>query len=417
MTGFGPKDDAKSGPLTGFRVIDLTRIIAGPLATQTLGDLGADIIKIERLGEGDDTRRLGPPWMRDVNGNELEQSTYFQSVNRNKRSLALDFSRSEGADIIRQLAAVSDVLVENYRPGTLAKYGLGYEALKAINPRLVYCSISGFGQTGPYSSRSGYDFLAQAMCGVLSVTGLPDDEPGGGPMRAGVPLADIFTGLHAAIGILAAIRYRDASGKGQYIDLSLFDSQFALMLNPSASWLNTGVEIGRTGNDHPSAAPYGVYPVDDGFILIATFSDREFERLANAVGHPEWMDDPRFAKNGARVANRPALKSALAEALKGRNKADWIELLNAATVSCGPINTFRELETDPQVIAREMIVGLDHPQLGHIRFPSSPIRLSETPACYRYAPPVVGEHTDAILSEVLGMQPEDLARLKKQQIV
>ena len=417
MAGVGSKDHAKSGSLTGLRVLDLTRIIAGPLATQTFGDLGADVIKIECLGEGDDTRRLGPPWMRDATGNEPEESTYFQSVNRNKRSLALDFSRSEGADIIRRLAAVSDVFVENYRPGTLAKYGLDYESMKAINPRLVYCSISGFGQTGPYSSRSGYDFLAQAMCGVLSVTGLPDDEPGGGPLRTGVPLSDIFTGLYAAIGILAALRHRDATGEGQYIDLSLFESQFALMLNPSASWLNTGVEIGRTGNDHPSAAPYGVYPVDDGFILIATFTDREFERLAKAVGHPEWADDPRFAKSGVRVANRAVLKSALAEALKGRNKADWIEVLNAATVSCGPINTFAELETDPQVIAREMIVGLDHPRFGHVRVPSSPIRLSETPPSYRHAPPLVGEHTDAILSEVLGMQPEQLARLKKQQIV
>jgi crotonobetainyl-CoA:carnitine CoA-transferase CaiB-like acyl-CoA transferase len=405
------------GALAGVRVIDMTRVVAGPMATQTLGDLGADVIKIERPIEGDDARRVGPPWMRDADGNELDQSTYFQSVNRNKRSLSVDYARPEGADLLRRLAAQADVLIENYRPGTLARYGLGWDELKAINPRLVYCSVSGFGQAGPYASRSGYDYLVQAMAGVLSVTGIRDNEPGGGPLRVGIPLADTLTGLDAVIAILAALFHRTTSGRGQYIDLSLFEAQFAALLNPSSAWLNAGVEIGRTGNDHPSAAPYGIYPVDDGHILVATFNDREFVRLAGAVGRPDWADDARFAKNGARVRHREILKAELTEALKGRTKAEWVDALNRAVVSCGPINTIRDIEADPHVVAREMIVTLRHPNLGDIRSPSSPYRLSETPPTYRRAPPLVGEHTEEVLSEVLGLTVAEVAALKGAGIV
>jgi len=407
----------KVAPLDGIRVIDMTRVIAGPLATQTMGDLGANIIKIERPGEGDDSRRVGPPWMKDEHGNELEQSTYFQSVNRNKRSLSVDFAQKEGADLIRKLAKNCDVLIENYRPGTLARYGIGYDDLKQINPRLIYCAISGFGQTGPYAGRSGYDYLAQAMAGVMNVTGYPDGAPGGGPLRVGIPLADTLTGLQAVIGVMAALRFRDQSGKGQFIDVSLFESQFAAMLNPSSSWLNAGAEIGRTGNDHPSAAPYGVYPVDDGFILVATFNDREFGRLARVLGHPEWVDDERFAKNGARVANRAALKQAMNEALKGHTKAEWVQILNDATVSCGPINALKDLETDPHVIARDGIVELVHPTLGKIRSPAAPFRLSESPAVYRHAPPLVGEHSRDVLSEVLGLDEASLDALSARGII
>lgn len=410
-------EDRSEGPLAGLRVVDLTRVVAGPLATQTLGDLGADVFKVERPCEGDDSRRVGPPWMRDPDGNEIEQSTYFQGVNRNKRSIAIDFAKPEGADLVRRLAARADVLIENHRPGTLGRYGLGWDDLRQINPRLVYCSITGFGQTGPYASRSGYDYLAQAMAGVLAVTGIADGEPGAGPVRVGIPVTDILTGLDSVIAILAALMSRAVTGRGQFIDISLFEVQFAAMLNPASSWLNAGVEIGRTGNDHPSAAPYGIYPVDDGYILIATFNDREFSRLAVAVGHQEWVEDPRYAKNGARVANRSALKAALADALKGRSKAEWVDILNKAVVSCGPINGMRDIVSDPHVAAREMIVSLEHPRLGTIRSPASPFRLSETPPVYRRAPPLVGEHTAEVLHDVLGLENEEVERLKAEGIV
>src|SRR5690606_17443635 len=271
-------------------------------------------------------------------GQPHQESTYSQAANRNKRSITVDFAQTEGAELIRQLVANCDVLLENYRTGTLTKYGLGYDELKRINPRLIYCSITGFGQTGPYANRSGYDYLAQAMAGVMSVTGHRDGEPGDGPMRVGIPVADICAGLYAAIGVLGALNHRHASGVGQHIDVSLFDSQVATLLNTFSAWFNGGQELGRTGNDHPSASPYGVYQVDDGYILIATFNDREFTRLARAVGREDWIDDPRFARNGARVANRKELSQQLTAALRGRSKNQWIEHLNANTVSCGPIN-------------------------------------------------------------------------------
>lgn len=404
---------AKSA-LGGIRVIDMTRVIAGPLCTQTLGDLGADVIKIERPGEGDDVRRVGPPWMP---GRDGETSTYFQAVNRNKSSVTLNFSEPEGADLLRALVREADVLVENYRPGTLAKYGLGYDDLRQINPKLIYCSISGFGQDGPYSSRSGYDYLAQAMAGAMNVTGLPDGVPGAGPARVGIPMADIFAGNQATIAILAALMSRAQTGEGQAIDVSLFDAQFAAILNPSVSWLNAQVEIGRTGNDHPSAAPYGVFPVDDGHIIIATFNDREFIRLAAALGHPEWSQDDRFSRNGARVAHREELRQAVTDALKGRTKHEWVAHLTDATVSCGPINTIRDLETDPHVVARGMIASAEHPEMGTVRFPANPFRLSATPTSYRKAPPLTGEDTDAVLDRVLGLGEGERAALRSRGIL
>lgn len=399
------------GALAGLRVLDLTRVVAGPLSGQTLGDLGADVIKVERLHEGDDARRVGPPWMLDANGNELEQSTYFQSVNRNKRSMTVDFQKPEGAELVRKLAAQSDIFLENYRPQTLQKYGLGYDDIAKVNPSIIYASISGFGQTGPYSNRSGYDYLAQAMAGVMSVTGLPDSEPGGGPLRVGIPIADILAGLQTTIGVLAALNHRHATGEGQYIDISLFESQMAGMLNAFSGWFNGRSALGRTGNDHPSAAPYGVYPVDDGHILIATFNDREFGRLAKLLGHPEWAEDPRFARNGDRVANRAALKAAVTEALKGKTKAEWVELLNAGTVSCGPINTIGDLESDQHVMAREAIISLQHPVFGEVRSPAAPFRMYGSPPTYRYAPPAVGEHTDEVLRDVLGLDQTTISEL------
>ncbi len=400
--------------LAGLRVIDMTRVIAGPLASQTFGDLGAEIIKIERPGEGDDVRRVGPPWMP---GNEDYLSTYFMAVNRNKSSVTIDFATPKGAKLIRAMIKDADVLMENFRPGTLAKYGLGYEDLREINPRLIYCSVSGFGQTGPYSVRSGYDYLAQAMAGAMTITGLPDGVPGGGPLRVGIPMADIFAGMQANVAVLAALQHREKTGEGQSIDVSLFDAQFAAMMNTASAWLNAGEVIKRTGNDHPSSAPYGVYPVDDGHILIATFSDREFVRLSAALGHPEWSSDERFAKNGGRVENRETLRQLVTSALIGKGKAEWVEHLNAATVSCGPINAIADLEDDPHVQAREMIVEMSHPELGTIRTPAAPYRMSKTPPTYRKAPPLIGEDTDAVLKSTLGLDDAKIAELRRDGIV
>jgi crotonobetainyl-CoA:carnitine CoA-transferase CaiB-like acyl-CoA transferase len=406
-----------SGPLTGLRVLDMTRIIAGPLATQMLGDLGADVIKIERLDGGDDVRHVGPPWMLDEDGQSTEQSTYFQAVNRNKRSVCLSFESDEGRQLLRDMASQVDIFVENFRPGTLARYGLGYEQLHEVNAGLVYCSVSGFGQTGPYASRSGYDYLAQGMTGLMNVTGHPHSEPGGGPMRVGIPLVDIFAAMNASIGILAALRHRDATGEGQHVDISLFDSGLASMLNPIAAWFNSGADIGLTSNDHPSAAPYGIFPVSDGYIIIATFNDREFERLAARLGHPEWSADPRFARNGSRVAHRGELKSLLAAALKLRSKRECVELLSEAQVSCGPLNTMADIEQDPQVKQRELIVSMHHPVLGAIRAAASPIRLSASPVSYRMAPPQQGEHTEQVLETFLKLGADRIQALKRAGIV
>ncbi|MDB5971401.1 MAG: caiB/BaiF family protein [Hydrocarboniphaga sp.] len=405
------------GALDGVRVLDMTRVIAGPYSGQILGDLGAEVIKIERQGEGDDCRRVGPPWMKDEHGNDTGESTYAQSVNRNKRSITVDYAQPEGAQLLRELVLKADVLIENYRPHTLDKYGLGYEDLKKINPRLIYCSISGFGQTGPYSTRSGYDYLVQAMAGVMSVTGPRDGEPGAGPMRVGVPISDICAGLYAAIGVLAALNRRHVSGVGQHIDVSLFEAQLGAMLNTFSAWFNAGTQLGRTGNDHPSAAPYGVYEVEDGYILIATFNDREFVRLARLLGHPEWAEDARFAKNGARVANRPLLKSLVAEALRGKTKAEWVHLLNEGTVSCGPINDMAAVEQDPQVQARGVVVELQHPVMGKVKTTASPMRFSESPVTYRIAPPLTGEHTAEVLEEWLGLGAERLAQLRAANVI
>ena len=396
------------GALAGIKVLDLTRIIAGPLATQILGDLGADVVKVERPGEGDDARRTGPPWALDAQGAVDELSTYFLAVNRNKRSITLDYTSPEGAAVLRRLALEADVLIENFRPGTLAKYGLGHEALTAANPRLIYCAVSGFGQTGPYAGRSGYDYLVQAMSGMMTVNG----AAGGEPTRVGIPIADICAGHYAVMGVLAALAHRNLTGRGQLVDISLYEAQIAILLNAFSGWFNGGIALGRTGNDHPSAVPYGVYDVDDGQILIATFTNRDFERLAAALGHPEWSSDARFATNGPRVAHRQALRELIALALRGGKRAEWVERLNAASVSCGPINEIGDLADDPQVMARGAIVDLDHPLLGAVRSAASPLRLSATPPVYERPPPILGEHTDSVLAEWLGLEAAEVASLR-----
>jgi crotonobetainyl-CoA:carnitine CoA-transferase CaiB-like acyl-CoA transferase len=403
----------EAGPLTGLKIIDLTRVIAGPYGAQILGDLGADVIKVERLGEGDDIRRVGPPWVIPPRDDRLGESTYFQAVNRNKRSVAVDFAKPAGAALIREMARQADVLLENYRTGTLARYGLGFDDLRKDNPALIYCSITGFGQTGPYKDRSGYDYLVQGMAGMMSVTGLPDGEPGAGPMRAGIPVADILSGMNAVIGVLAALEHRRRTGEGQHVDISLFDSQAAALLNTASAWLNAGVTLGRTGNDHPSAAPYGVYEADDGYLIVATFNDREFARLAKALGRPEWIDDPRFARNGDRVKHRPELKRLVAEALRGKTRAQWVAILNDATVSAGPINGVDDMEKDEHAVARELFVTMQSPAYGTVRSVASPLRLSATPPNYRRPPPVLGEHTEEVLEE-FGISAELLSQLKAE---
>jgi crotonobetainyl-CoA:carnitine CoA-transferase CaiB-like acyl-CoA transferase len=402
-----------SGPLAGVCVLDMTRVLAGPYAGQILGDLGADVIKVERKDEGDDCRRVGPPWIRRPDGcDSPEESTYFQAVNRNKRSVAVDYAKPEGAQLLRELAARADVLIENYRTGTLCRYGLGADDLRRENPRLIYASLTGFGQSGPYAERPSYDCLAQAMAGLMSVTGPADGELGASPMRAGVPVADTIAGLYTTIAVLAALTHRHVTGVGQFIDVSLFDAQVASMMNPFSAWFNAGVALERTGNDHPSVAPYGVFDVDDGHIVIATVNDREFGRLAKVLGHPEWIEDPRFAKLSARNANRVLLKRCVNEALRGRTKAEWVDLLNENVVSCGPINGMADVERDPQVLARGLVVPLEHPVHGTIRTAASPMRFSESPVTYRRAPPRAGEHTAEVLRELLGVDEVRLAGLR-----
>jgi len=421
QTDMARPDDAtaacpeRPGVLAGIRVLDLTRVVAGPLAAQTLADLGADVVKVERVGDGDDLRTLGPPWIEGRPG-APEQSTYFQMVNRNKRSISLDFSREEGAQILRRLAAESDVFIENFRTGTLARYGLGYEDLRAANPRIIYCSITGFGQTGPYNDRSGYDYLVQAMGGQMAVTGQPEAD-GGIPTRVGVPIADITAGNNAAIAILAALRHRDRSGRGQHIDIALFDSQVALLMNNIGSWLNARAPLPRTGNEHPTAVPNGVFECADGFMLIATFNDREFARLAVALGKPEWAEDPRFLRSRDRLENRAALTAEINAVLATNARTHWMDRILAAKISCGPINEMPDIEDDPQLQARGMFVTLNHPETGTVRIVGSPLHLSETPVTYRNAPPLPGEHSEEILTQFLNISKDEIKNLKIKSII
>lgn len=399
-----------AGALAGVRVLDLTRVIAGPLASQILGDLGADVIKAEHPRRGDDVRRTGPPWARSAAGEASDTSTYFLAVNRNKRSIALDFTTPSGAHLLRELASRADVMIENFRPGTLARHGLDHVDLRAANPRLIYCAVSGFGQTGPYADRSGYDYLAQAMSGVMTVNG----ADGGEPTRLGIPVADICAGHYAAIGILAALNHRATTGRGQLLDISLFEAQTAILLNAFSSVFNGGTTLGRTGNDHPSAMPYGVFDVDDGQILIATFNDREFARLAAELDHPAWSRDSRFATNGARVAHRETLKVLITEALRGGDKATWTARLNAVKVSCGPINAIGDLADDPQVAARGGIIDMRGHDGAVVRTVASPLRLSSTPPIYHTAPPDLGRHTDQVLADWLGLDGAAIAELRRE---
>ncbi len=400
---------APTGPLKNIKVFDLTRVLAGPTCVQMLADLGADVIKIERPGSGDDTRGFAPPFMPGT-----KESAYFVGVNRNKRSVTLDIARPEGQEIALSLIAQSDILVENFKVGALAKYGLGYAELHEKFPRLVYCSITGFGQTGPYAERPGYDSLIQAMGGVMSLTGDPD----GLPQKVGIPLADLFAGLYGCIGILAALRHRDGTGQGQQIDIGMLDTHMAWLANQGMNYLATGENPPRLGNQHPNIVPYQVFPTSDGFIVLSIANDPTFKRFCENVGLDHLMADARFATNAARVENREAVVAALTPVMKTITTAAWVKRLEELKVGCGPINTVREAFADPQVAARGAIVHMPHPAApSGVDVIANPVRLSETPADYRLPPPLLGEHTNEILSKRLGFSKQKLAALRKKGVI
>ncbi|HBZ93658.1 MAG TPA: CoA transferase, partial [Pseudomonas sp.] len=392
-----------SGALSHIRVLDLSRVLAGPWCGQILGDLGAEVIKVERPGAGDDTRHWGPPYIKDAEGNDSREAAYFQSANRNKQSLTLDFTQPEGQRLVRELVAQCDVLLENFKVGGLAAYGLDYESLKAINPRLIYCSITGFGQTGPYAKRAGYDFMIQGLGGLMSLTGRPEGEEGAGPVKVGVALTDILTGLYATVGVLAAQNQREQSGVGQHIDVALLDVQVACLANQAMNYLATGVSPKRLGNAHPNIVPYQDFPSADGNFILAVGNDGQFRKFCEVAGIAQLADDPRFASNKARVAHRVELIPLLRQATVFKTTAQWIELLEQAGVPCGPINDLQQVFADPQVQARELRVELPNGLGSTTPQVASPLRLSETPVAYRSAPPLLGQDSEAVLQRLLGL--------------
>lgn len=404
---------SRAQALSHLRVLDLSRILAGPLAAQILGDLGAEVIKVEQPGAGDEIRKWGPPYVR---GEGRTDSVYFLTANRNKRSVTVDFTRPEGQRIVRALAARSDILLENYKVGGLARYGLDYASLREVNPRLVYCSVTGFGQDGPYAQRAGYDALIQAMGGLMNVTGLPDAE-GGGPTKIGIPVADLLTGLYAVGAVLAAVAHREVSGAGQHVDLALLDCQVASLANQGLAALHTGSAPGRIGNDHPNVVPYRDFPTADGHVMLAVGSDAQFAKFSELAGHPEWPLDPRFATNAERVRHRAVLVPLVREVTRTRPTRAWIEALEPAGVPCGPIYTVAQVFEDPQVEARGMKMTMSHPAAGEIPLVASPIRLSETPVTYRLPPPLLGQHTREVLTGLLGIDTDRLAQLEESGIV
>ena len=404
------------GALQGVRVLDLSRVLAGPWCTQTLADLGADVVKVERPGSGDDTRGWGPPFLKDSAGNDTAEAAYYLGANRNKRSITVDLAHPEGQALLRRLAAQCDVVVENFKVGDMARYGLDAATLRALNPRLVYCSITGFGQTGPYRDRAGYDYAIQGIGGLMSVTGERDDLPGGGPQKVGVAVADLFTGLYATIGILAALRHRDATGEGQVLDMALLDTQVAMLANLGANYLVTKKAPARAGNAHQNIVPYQVFEVADGHLILAVGNDGQFQKFCAVAGCPELASDPRFIKNADRVRHRAALVPLLEPVLRQRAKADWLAALEAAKVPCGPINHLGEVFADPQVQAREMVTHWPHPLAGEIELVASPIKLSATPVARHRPPPLLGQHTDEVLAE-FGLSPAECQRLREQRVI
>ena len=406
-----------SGALSHIRVLDLSRVLAGPWAGQVLADLGAEVIKVERPGVGDDTRHWGPPYLKDAEGKDTSEAAYFLTANRNKQSLTIDFTQPEGQRIVRELAAQCDVVLENFKVGGLAAYGLDYASLKALNPRLIYCSITGFGQDGPYAKRAGYDFMVQGLGGLMSLTGRSDEEEGAGPMKVGVALTDILTGLYASVGVLAALNHREQTGIGQHVDLALLDVQVACLANQAMNYLTTGVPPKRLGNAHPNIVPYQDFPTADGDIILAVGNDSQFRKFCEVAGCTELADDVRFASNKARVANREVLVPMLRQTTVFKTTGEWISLLEQAGVPCGPINNLAQVFEDAQVKARGLRLDLPHalgclaPQV------ASPIRLSQTPVEYRHAPPLLGQHTEQVLQSLLGMSLERIGELRSAGVL
>jgi len=397
-----------SGPLKNIRVLDLTRVLAGPTCTQMLGDLGAEVIKIERPEAGDDTRGFAPPFVPNT-----RESAYFVGVNRNKKSVTLDLASAEGQALIHRLLPSCDILVENFKVGALAKYGLGYDQLQARHPKLIYCSITGFGQTGPYAPRPGYDALIQAMGGVMSLTG----DPKGSPQKVGVPVADLFAGLYGCIGILAALNHARNTGQGQHIDIGMLDTHVAWLANQGMNYLATGENPPRLGNQHPNISPYQEFPTKDGYIILAVGNDPTFERFCKAFGCEHLLGDARFATNPQRVANRDLVTETLTPVMRGKTTAEWIDALEALKIGCGPINTLQDVFADPHVRAREMVIDMSHASGETVKVIANPVKLSATPPDYRSAPPVLGEHTEAVLGGILGLSAAEIAGLRARKVV
>jgi len=405
------------GALSHLRVLDLSRVLAGPWAGQILADLGAEVIKVERPGNGDDTRAWGPPFLKDAYGESTGEAAYYLSANRNKQSVTIDFTKPQGQQLVRELAAKSDILIENFKVGGLEAYGLDYASLKVLNPDLIYCSITGFGQTGPYAKRAGYDFMVQGLGGLMSLTGRPEGEEGAGPVKVGVALTDILTGLYSTVAILAALAHRQHDGGGQHIDMALLDVQVACLANQAMNYLTTGVAPQRLGNAHPNIVPYQDFPTTDGDFILTVGNDSQFRKFAEVAGRPEWVDDPRFATNKLRVANRSELVPLIRQATVFKTTAQWVAQLEAVGVPCGPINDLAQVFADPQVQARGLAMQLPHALAGLVPQVASPIRLSKTPVEYRNAPPLLGEHTRQVLEQVLGLKAATVEALRRSGVV
>jgi len=419
------RDNVAMNSLDGIRILDLSRVLAGPWCTQTLADLGADVIKIERPGAGDDTRSWGPPFLKDAQGNDSAEAAYYLGTNRNKRSLTCDISQFDGQALIKELVVHCDVFIENFKVGDMARYGLDYASLKALNPKLVYCSVTGFGQSGPYSDRAGYDYAVQGIGGLMSVTGERDDL-GGGPQKVGVAVADLFTGMYATVGILAALRHAEKTGEGQYVDMALLDTQVAMLANLGANYLVSGKTPGRAGNAHQNIVPYQVFEVkapanaatgSKDHLILAVGNDGQYAKFCDVAGHPELASDSRFAKNTDRVKNRGVLVPMLEAILLTRTKADWLSALEAAKVPCGAINNLAEVFADPHVQARNMVNTWQHPYQQDLRLVASPLKLSRTPVRQDHPPPQLGQHTTQLLQEVLGYDVSHIEQLKNKGVI
>jgi len=408
--------------LDGIRVLDLSRVLAGPWCTQTLADLGADVIKIERPGTGDDTRSWGPPFLKDRAGRDTHEAAYYLGTNRNKRSVTCDIARPEGQALVRELARHCHVFVENFKVGDMARYGLDYPSLQAVNPAIVYCSVTGFGQTGPYRERAGYDYAIQGMGGLMSITGERDDL-GGGPQKVGVAVADLFTGMYSTVGILAALRHAERTGEGQHLDMALLDVQAAMLANLGANYLVSGKVPGRAGNAHQNIVPYQVFevaPAEDGrkdHIILAVGNDGQYAKFCQVAGRPELASDARFVRNQDRVRNRATLVPLLEQVMKTRRKADWLAALEAAKVPCGAINDIGEVFADPQVRARAMVHQWEHPLAGPLDLVASPLKLSGTPVRTELPPPLLGQHTEQVLAEVLGWGEDSIRELREKEVI